>query len=209
MAASDWAQVAVTGVLGVSAFWVANSLKLRRRTELEVKAIDRRWDAYKLFWSTTKPAAPMRDGPGDDALSGDDRQALHAALASWWFDHGGGMLLGEPTRTIYFLAKHNLACDDDELRPPSLVARVQAAGDSTKARSDLSIRQLSLLRTAMRADLGIIGRPYGTPLEDSDREFLRLAGARLWERPWWTGGWRSWLQARLARTPRDNALITT
>lgn len=70
--------------------------------------------------------------------------------------------------------------------------------DNAIARSDLAIRQLSLLRTAMRADLGIIGRPYGQSLDPVDRAFLRSAGVRLWERPWWSGGRHDWILQRLS-----------
>jgi hypothetical protein len=206
MSAADWADIVVTAGLGLAAFWVGNSLKLRRRTELEVVAIGKRWAVYEEFWSATKPAAPIRSGVEDEILSPQARSELHTALADWWFDKGGGMVLGEPTRSIYFAAKHNLVCDLDELEPRSLREHVTRAGDIERARSELSIRELSLLRTAMRADLGIVGRPYGRSLEPIDREFLRHAGARLWERPWWTGDWRTWVVERLiARRRRSSA----
>jgi hypothetical protein len=197
---TDWATIVVTGGLGVAGFWVANSIKLRRRTELEVAAISRRWDAYERFFSATKPAAPIRDvskGDDEEVLSESDREKLHDALATWWFDEGGGMLLGEPSRSIYFIAKGNLVCDDNALTPTSARNWIAGQSNRTIGRSELAIRQLSLLRSAMRADLGIIGRPYGKPLDDVDRDFLRSAGVKLWEPPWWTGRWRDWVVERL------------
>jgi hypothetical protein len=136
---TDWASIVVTGVAG---FWVANSIKLRRRTELEAAAISRRWDAYERFFSATKPAAPIRDvSEGAEVLSEPDREKLHDALATWWFDEGGGMLLGEPSRSLYFNAKGNLVCDDDAVTPES--AREWIASESIGQRLAANSRSAS------------------------------------------------------------------
>ena len=45
-------------------------------------------------------------------------------------------------------------------------------------------RQLSLLRTQLKSDLVIYGRPYGSPLNDEDRAFLTACGVDLNVKPW-------------------------
>jgi hypothetical protein len=195
MSAADWANIVVTAGLGVAGFWLANSLKLRRRAEQESTAVAKRWEAYKGFWKATERAAPIR--PDATPISEADRGGIHAGLTTWWFKESGGMLLGSPARELYFTAKNNLICPDDKLEPESVAVSVARREDREAARSELAIRQLSLVRTAMRADLGINARPYGRALDDLDRAFLRSAGVRLWERPWWNGSWREWLVERL------------
>ena len=120
---------------------------------------------------------------GGRPLTETDRMTLYDTLTKWFWDEGGGMVLGEPSRTIYLRAKENLRLPDSELWRPSVAATVRQDANSEIARSRLARRQLSLLRTAMRADLGIVGRPYGRPPSPADKEFLRLAGTRLWQPP--------------------------
>jgi hypothetical protein len=198
MSTVEWASVAVTGGLGLTGYWVASSLRLRRRTELESAAIERRWDAYKHVWKETQAAAPMRNLDPGVPLPAAARAKIYDALTTWWFAEGGGMLLGDPTRQIYLTAKHNLTCPDAELRPAEVATYVCAQPDPEAARSALAIRQLSLLRTAMRADLGIVAGVYGPDLDARDRAFLRHARAPLWKQPWWTGRWRDWPRERIA-----------
>jgi hypothetical protein len=197
MAVSDWADVAVTAGLGAAGLAVANSLRLRRRAERESTAIERRWDAYQGLWKASMDAAPMRREPGA-VLSEQDRAKLYDELTTWFFEEGGGMILGEPARSLYLTAKQNLVCADEALTPRSAAEYVLAASDREKARSKIATRQLSLVRTAMRADLGIMGRPYGGGLSERDRDFLRSQGVHLWERPWWNGSKREWLRERIA-----------
>ena len=51
-------------------------------------------------------------------------------------------------------------------------------------RGERSIRQLSLLRTRMKSDFRVFGIPYGGELKESDKEFLRHCGEKLWKKPW-------------------------
>ena len=197
MSVADWTNIVVTAGLGVAGFWLANSLRLRRRAEQEITAVQKRWDVYKGFWKATEPAAPIR--PNESPLSEADRISIHEALLHWWFEESGGMLLGSPTRELYFIAKRNLVHLDEELEPESLATYITgtAKHEREKVHSELAVRQLSLVRTAMRKDLGIITRPYYPELNQQDRYFLLSAGVRLWERPWWTGSWRVWIVERL------------
>ena len=115
-------------------------------------------------------------------------------------------MLGEPTRSLYFIAKRNLVCTDETLTPPSasrfVATELSLGNDHAEVRSRLAIRQFSLLRMSMRADLGIMVRPYEKPLDAVDRDYLRAAGVELWRRPWWTGGRREWLRERLRHRRR-------
>jgi hypothetical protein len=203
MSTADVAGVATPAVVALVGLWVANSLKRRRQAELESEAIKRRFDVYDLFWAATKVAAPLRQDPR--ILTEEDRRRVFDALGKWWFDKGG-MLLGSPTRELYFAAKNNLICPDNELRPLSVAAYVAAekakGEDGDRLRSELAINQLSLVRNSMRADLGIITRPYAGQLTLMDRDLLRSAGVHLWERPWWTGSWREWLFERSSAVTR-------
>lgn len=202
MSVVEWADVVVTGGLGVTGFWIASSIRLRRRAELESAAIERRWDAYKRVWTKTQAAAPMRDLEAGVPLSAPARRETFDAFTDWWFAEGGGMLLGDPTRTIYLTAKRNLTCADADLEPEQIAEHVCQEPDRESARSALAVRQLSLLRTAKRADLGIVASVYGEKLTPPDQAFLRHAGAPLWKRPWWTGRWRDYLTERRAARKR-------
>ena len=62
-------------------------------------------------------------------------------------------LLTEATRNIYLNAKRNLTCPPENLVPKTLAEQIIRDGDV--ARGQASIDQLSLLRTPMRADIGI------------------------------------------------------
>jgi hypothetical protein len=95
---ADWAGIVVTAGVGVAGFWLANSLKLRRRAEQETTAVEKRWDAYRGFWRATEPAAPIRQDM--EPLSETKRNSIHAALTKWWFEETGGMLLGSPTQSF-------------------------------------------------------------------------------------------------------------
>jgi hypothetical protein len=194
MKTAELADIAVPIIVALVGLWVANSLKLRRRAEREIEAIRQRFATYDQFWTATRLAAPLRDS--QQALTSQDRADLHKTLGEWWFERKGGMLLGSPTRELYLMAKNNLICPVEELKPASAAEFVGRDPEKDQARSQLAIRQLSLVRNSMRADLGIVTRPYGKTLEKVDRDFLRLGGVRLWERPWWTGSWRQWLLER-------------
>ena len=130
---------------------------------------------------------------------------LYTQLDRWFWDQGGGTYLGEPSRTIYLRAKENLRRRDEDLWPDSARDRVRRVPPDRRAhvRSALARRQLSLLRTAMRADLGIYGRAYRGGLTEDDKDFLRRSGARLWRRPWWDGTVRGWAGELLRRRPEE------
>lgn len=203
MSAADWANVAVPAALTVATLWLANSIRRRARAERELTTIAKRFETYPKLWRATRAAAPMAEVVDDERLSTFERKRLYDTLTEWFFDDAGGMLMGEPTRTIYLRAKENLQLEHGKLWPDSVAKHVTDAEDQELARSQVARRQLSLLRSAMRADLGIIGKPYGSQLDPRDRDFLRASGARLWKRPWWNGDVRLWLKEFALGRRRD------
>jgi hypothetical protein len=190
---ADWVVPLLTTAIGAGgAFLVAyytESFPRRVRGETELRVAEKRFDAYATLWALTKPASPMIPDPLDDEAL----KKLYNEMTDWYYHPDGrGMLLSEDARNIYLKAKENLTCTDKRLRPPELGTAV-AAGEVT--RSDLSKQQLSLLRTAIRADLRIFTKPYGpAPEKDDDAEavakrargraFLADCSVNLGRRPW-------------------------
>jgi hypothetical protein len=201
---SDWIGIVATIVLGGVGLYLAHSVSRQARVTRETEAIKKRFTVYSELWKATKRAAPMNEKLGDEPLSHEDRRELYNTLTTWFWDKDGGMVLGEPSRTIYLNAKKNLRERDGGLWPASARAWVMEPtqeADRERRCSELAHRQLSLLRTAMRADLGIIGRVYSKPPDEVDKDFLRRSGVRLWKRPWWDGTLRGWVVARVRERP--------
>jgi hypothetical protein len=201
---SQWAAVIVSIVVGVAGLYLGNSIRRKGRLERETAVIEARFEVYPKLWAATQSAAPMAEVVDPDrALSEEDLTRVYDALDCWFWVKGGGAYLGDPTRTIYFRAKENLKLPDDRLWPESARAKVMALPPACRAhaRSAVHRRQLSLLRTAVRADLGVVGRVYRKPLDGDDKDFLLRAGACLWKRPWWSGRPSEWVSERLRRRP--------
>jgi hypothetical protein len=179
---SDYVNIATTVGLGVAGLYFGQSLRRKTRAEIEAHVAERRLEAYSALWEATLVAAPS----GRDALSANERRALHEEFTTWYFTGGHGMVLSEDTRNIYLTAKNNLTCDLEALQPESLRARLKAAPGSSRdaLRGAASVRQLSLLRTSMRADLLVYTGPWGQRLGTEDRHFLAACGVRRWRRPW-------------------------
>ena len=110
-----------------------------------------------------------------------DRGQLFDDLTGWYYKDGNGMLLSQDTRNIYLAAKANLVCAPDKFLPARARAAV-AKGDSERDR--LIVRQLSLLRTAMRGDIAIYTAPWGSALTDEDLSFLYACGVDVSRNPW-------------------------
>jgi hypothetical protein len=164
-------------------FYFAYSLS--RQVALRVS--ERRLGAYSALWALTGVASPtrLREG-GAGPLKATERQRLHDELAMWYYSEGNGMLLANGTRTMFLKVKDNLVRAPKELEPRSFSTEVLHAGvDEREAiRGKRAIRQLSLLRTRMKADLGVFGIHYGGGLTDTDKSFLKDCGELLWHRPW-------------------------
>jgi hypothetical protein len=167
--------------LGVAGLVVGNSLRLKARQELDALVAEKRFGAYGAMWDAMRPAAPMDVLRGKTGtLDRDARTAIYDALTEWYFGTGNGMLLAPQTRLVYLEAKKNLICPVEQFTPASLRDRV--ADDAAR---DLACRrQLSLLRTSMRADVALYSRAWGAELGEEDIAFLEAAGVDVTKRPW-------------------------
>ena len=96
-------------------------------------------------------------------------------MTAWYYGSGRGMMLGDDTRGIYLTAKKNLICKVEEFVPALAHKQI---GDSEEEPTSQCVRQLSLLRSAMRADFEVFGKPWGREINDRDREFILECGAR-------------------------------
>lgn len=196
MAWSDWASVAVTGGLGLAGLYFANSLKRRARQDLDREVAEKRFAAYGAMWTHMVNASPMNavelaeasdtGSPADAGHARDDgrtidRGQLFVDLTRWYYKGGNGMLLSQDARNIYLTAKANLVCAPDKFLPAS--ARAAVANDDSE-RDRLIVRQLSLLRTAMRGDIAIYTAPWGSALTDEDVSFLYACGVDVSRDPW-------------------------
>jgi hypothetical protein len=192
----EWAAVIVSVVVGLVGLYLGNSIRRQARVARETEAVEKRFAVYALLWCTTRAAAPMDTAVGRTSIDETGRRKLYDALTTWFFKDGGGMVLGEPARTIYLRAKENLGVEDlGRLYPESVRKCVEDSDDPAATRREIAVRQLSLLRTAMRAELGVFGEVYGDELHPVDRDFLRNCHARLWRKPWYSGDWRArWLR---------------
>jgi hypothetical protein len=180
---SDWVAIATTAGLGVAGLYFGQSIRRRTQAEIEAHVAEERIKSYSALWEIMLVAAPSGGGP----LLLDDRRALFTKLTKWYFTAGHGMVLSEDTRGLYLTAKNNLVCPPDKLVPKRLRERLEAERDLGKRdrlHGAASVRQLSLLRTSMRADLLVYSGPWGRRLEGEDRAFLRACGVRQWRRPW-------------------------
>jgi hypothetical protein len=167
------------------------------RRQVQLQITETRLKAYAGLWSMMEVAAPMRT-PNGGSLSAEERLRLFDHMTAWYFTGGNGMMLESVTREIYLRAKQNLVCPDEKLEPPDARASTKL---SEKERGDLSINQLSLLRSQMKTDIEVYGVPFHADLSNSEREFLRLCGADLrrppWSRPWYRGAKRAFPRERL------------
>jgi hypothetical protein len=179
---TDLASITVTAGLGIAGLYLGQSLRRKTRAEIESNVAERRLSAYGDLWERTLLAAPMNTS----ALAAEEREKLYSSLTNWYFSSGNGMVMSEDTRSIYLTAKRNLTCDEHKLQPKSLCDEVAgaAAADQAAIRGAASVRQLSLLRTSMRADLLVYSGPWGQKLTRADRRFLSACGVRQWRRPW-------------------------
>ena len=174
---ADWASVFVTLLLGVAGFVVARNIS----RDVRLKVTERRLVAYERLWALMRMASPYNP-PMDEAA----RRRLHGKFTDWYYKHGDGMLLERVSRSVYLEAKDNLIRPVDKLTPAVSRKRLCTLdGDELEIeRGKLSQRQLSLLRTQLKTDLRILGRPYGRPRGSEDDAFLTFCGVNLARKPW-------------------------
>ena len=156
------------------------------RRQLQLKIVDRRLESYASLWALMEVAGPWRIEAGLNPISVLERKELFDNMTNWYFGSGNGMMLAPTTRELYLNAKFNLICDDEKLRPDTLIAfRPDDPHDRERWRGQMSMSQLSLLRAQMRYDLAIFGLLYQTDaFKSGEEEFLEEAGVNLRRRPW-------------------------
>lgn len=215
----EWATVVITLLLGLIAAYLGHNY----RRQVRLTLADHRLEAYSKLWELTGLAAPTRldertglvavDQPLSGSLSDGERTRLYSEMTTWYYRDGNGMLLGSQTRDLYLKAKHNLVCADGELEPErfrALLLKHELMGNGTNLseaeRGCYSIRQLSLLRSQMKADLAIYGVPFFGALQDHEKAFLQGCGVNLLRRPWRRAiGGRIWGLLSRLRTPSGSA----
>jgi hypothetical protein len=183
MTVLDIADLVVTAVLGVVGAYLAHNL----RRQVALRVADRRLAAYSALWSRMGSASPVRLATWiARPLSLREREQLFREFTAWYYENGNGIFVGAGTRSMYLRAKDNLVCPVESFVPKAIRDRMLplSAEEQEWARGCIAIRQLSLLRTRMRADLDVYGIPYHVELDESDRAFLVACGESLSSPPW-------------------------
>lgn len=177
MGAAEWATAAVTLVLGIAGFILARNIG----RDLKLRLAERRLAAYERLWALMRPASPYSDPLDQEGL-----RRLHSCFTDWYYQSGGGMMLEQLSRNVYFEAKDNLIRPVEELTPKESRGRLMSlSGTELEVeRGRLAQRQLSLLRTQLKSDLAIFGEPYGPKLGEEDRAFLRHCHVDINRKPW-------------------------
>jgi hypothetical protein len=161
--------------LGVVTIFVGLSIHLKRRQEIAAVVTQRRYEAYSALWALISYSPELQELQPKQRLKPEDRDDLFDKMTAWYYGSGRGMMLGDDTRGIYLTAKKNLICKVEEFVPASARGQIR---ESEEERTSQCVRQLSLLRSAMRADFEVFGKPWGREINDRDREFSLECGAR-------------------------------
>jgi hypothetical protein len=172
-----------TLIVGIATVFFAHNY----RRQISLQTAQRRIDAYGALWTAMHAARPTRTEIKGEVISEQERHDLEEQMSAWYFNQGHGMLLTQAARQMYFATKANLVADLDDLQPAIARERIKVQATDAKReweRGKLSIRQLSLLRTQMKADLDIYGRLYGKLPDDEDKAFIRYCKLNPNRRPW-------------------------
>jgi hypothetical protein len=162
------------------------------RRQISIRTAERRIDAYGALWTCMLAARPTRREIRQEVLTRQERWKLEKQMSRWYFTRGGGMLLSQDVRQMYFEVKRNLVADIDFLQPEIARSRIKALANNAqreRERGALSMRQLSLLRTLMKADLDIYGRMYDKAPTDEDMAFIQRCKLDPADRPWRPSRW--------------------
>lgn len=170
------------GIAGIGAY-----ATMSYKHQVRARLADARRAAYGSLWQITGLAAPSRlqTAGRRGVLTRKERAEIHQLMVDWYYKDGNGMLLDEPTRTVFLRAKDNLVAREDELKPKGILQLLPADMSSEDRQGCMSIRQLSLLRTQMKADFSIYGFPYVTGLSEHERQFLEGCRKGLLEHEAW------------------------
>ena len=179
--------IIVTIFLGIIGLYLTHSF----RRQVKQKTADARMKSYSELWAITFVARPTRlkewqVGTPGGPLTPEERGNLYVAFNEWYYRNGNGMFLGDGTRSLYLATKDNLNCPDQALKPSKLCDALRTLPEEQHSakRGEMSIRQLSLLRARMRADLEVYGTLFFGKLRDQDKDFLEYCGEKWHRKPW-------------------------
>ena len=191
----DVADLVVTSLIAFAGLWLGHDLRRQQR----LKVAELRVTAYSQLWALM---AVVRVGRGQDfdphqspPLSRAEALDLYDKMTRWYFGSGSGMLLTNDTKDIYLAAKGRLG---DYAR-----GAIDGPEEDEGARR---VRELSLLRTQMKYDVGILGVFFFKELTADDVTFLALAAADDQGRPdviypeWWYARFRPWPERTIRLT---------
>lgn len=180
-------KILVTILLGIIGLYLTHSF----RRQVKQKTADRRMKSYSELWTITGVASPTRlkewhVGMPRGPVTQEERGNLYVEFTKWYYKSGNGLFLGDGTRSLYLATKDNLICPDSALKPSKIYDALQKLPEEQRSakRGEMSIRQLSLLRARMRADLEVYGTLFFGELQDEDKEFLEYCGENLNRKPW-------------------------
>ena len=176
------AAVAVPVVTLIGAY-----LAYSHRRQIKLRVAEKRLAAYEKLWDKMSFASPVRLARWKaQPLTQEERGKLFDDFVAWYYENGSGMFMDERTRPLYLCVKDNLIRDLEYYQPPSLRLKLEklAPEEREQARGYLSIRQLSLLRNRMKADLEVYGLPYHVNLNEDDQALLDYCGEDLSSKPW-------------------------
>lgn len=162
-------------------------LAYSHRRQIKMQVAEKRLAAYEKLWDKMSFASPVRLTKWKaQPLSREEREILFNDFVTWYYEKGNGMFMDERTRSVYLCVKDNLIRDLEYYQPPSLREKLKELPPEKQeqARGYLSIRQLSLLRNRMKADLEVYGLPYHVNLNEEDRELLDYCNEELSSKPW-------------------------
>jgi hypothetical protein len=171
----------------------ANSLNRQLNTQLSQGVQKQRLIAYRGLWAATEKASGMR-GEGHWAggpLSENERRELFDALTRWYYGDSGGIFLYPKTRALYLKVKRNLLCPDNNIEPKEALKELMKKFPNmpiSEQRSQLAIRQISLLRWVMRFDLSIETPPYFSKLLPAEKQLLESCRIEA-DKPPFKGHW--------------------
>lgn len=162
-------------------------LAYSHRRQIKMHVAEKRLAAYEKLWDKMSFASPVRLTKWKaQPLTREERETLFDDFTAWYFKNGNGMFLGDRTRSIYLRVKDNLICDLEYYEPSSIREKLEKLSpeEQEQVRGYLSIRQLSLLRNRMKADLDVYGLPYHVGLDEGDRALLDYCNEDLSSKPW-------------------------
>jgi hypothetical protein len=179
MTITAWVQAAGTVLLGFVGLWFAHNY----RRQVRLRLAERQVESYMRLWALTGPATPFRSTPLDRT----EMRTLYDGMSRWYFDDGDGIFASTAARDLFVGVHTNLVCPTSAMKPA--VLGEQLAGlphaDAERRRGCAIVRQVSLLRTQLKADLAMhMGVDYYSNLRPDDRAFLLSCGLSPRRRPW-------------------------